>query len=348
MRRSQVARRQRRRSLGVAAFLGVLMLGAAACTAGSDSSAMHADAGLAVTDAAGTPDTVGTDTAGKPQGTKKDTSKSSQKALPVGNVDGRDVIRTAAVQVRLTLDPSITGQTPPADVDRAVRSVTTAAAAQARSAATGAGGYVSDSEQREGVYTVTARIPRAGYDAFLLRMGELGDVIGSNETSQDVTSQIADTASRITTMRASVARVRALLDEAKDVTTIVRIESQLTSREADLESLLAQQAALADQVTYSTVVVSFSARSAPVDEAVVAPAVDERSGFVKGLAAGWHALVAFLTWVAAVFGAVLPFLPVVIVVAVAAGLVRRWVRNRKAPIGGDHPSPPSGPAPAAA
>jgi len=323
-------------------FIGITLLGAAACTAGDDSSAPAAES---LDQAWSAPEAVAGSAAATAEGSVDAGLKTGSTPGDTGAknptvIDQRSVIRTAAVQVELTLDPSVTRDTPAADRDKAIREATAAGANKARAAATGAGGYISDSDQSGGVFTVTARIPQAGYDAFLGRIAALGDVVGSTEASQDVTGQVADTASRIKTMRASVDRVRALLADAKDIGTVVKIESQLTAREADLDALLAQQATMANQVDYSTVAVTFSAGFAPSVLAADTPAPAESNGFVKGVTAGWHAFVAFLTGVAAVVGAVLPFLPVVLVLLLVVGLGRRWSRRRtsKAP-GGDGQDP---------
>lgn len=254
-----------------------------------------------------------------------------QNGLLATDFDDRDVIRTANVQVEITLDPAITKETPEKEREKAMRNATATAANLARGAATGAGGYISDSEQLDNVYTITARVPKEGYDTFISAMSGFGDVVSSSETSQDVTGQVADTASRIKTMRASVDRVRTLLADAKDVSTVVKIEAQLTARESDLDSLLAQQAKMANQVAYSTIAVSFKAVLTPVakaEEVVVAAPAPEPNGFVKGLRGGWDAFVGFVTGVAAVLGAVLPFLPVIAIVIALIWLGVRWSRSR--------------------
>ena len=50
-----------------------------------------------------------------------------------------------------------------------------------------------------------------------------------------------DIASRLRSQQRSVARVRALLAQAKTIGEIVQVEGELSRREADLESLEAQQ-----------------------------------------------------------------------------------------------------------
>lgn len=50
-------------------------------------------------------------------------------------------------------------------------------------------------------------------------------------------------------------RIRALLAQADTIGDVLAIESELASREADLDSLVARRTALRDQVTTSTLTV---------------------------------------------------------------------------------------------
>ena len=70
------------------------------------------------------------------------------------------------------------------------------------------------------------------------------------------------------------------------------IEGQLAQREADLESLQAQQRALSAQTSFATITLSLVALTAPVAK----PKPADRGGFVGGLADGWHAFTKALGW----------------------------------------------------
>jgi hypothetical protein len=105
----------------------------------------------------------------------------------------------------------------------------------------------------------------------------------------------------------------------------VSIESELASREADLDALTSRLAVLRDQVAMSTLSVDLRGPAAPpvvVDEP--APA-----GWSSGLAAGWAGLQAVGTAAAAVAGFLLPMLPLVAVVLGLVWVVRRVVRGRR-------------------
>lgn len=213
---------------------------------------------------------------------------------------------------------------------RLVRTATIALAAadvgetvdRARDIAVTEGGYAGREQVREESATLTLHIPSDRFDQALDGLSELGEVVSRDQTSEDVTEQVVDLESRIATQRASVNRVRALLARASTVEEIVRIEQEVTTREADLESLEQRRQALAGQVAMSTVTIEVSRADAPPP----APREEESSGFLTGLSDGWGAFLDAGAATLQVIGAVLPFL---LVLAIPAVLVLRWRRRRR-------------------
>lgn len=150
-----------------------------------------------------------------------------------------------------------------------------------------------------GFGTLTLSVPSDQLDAALDRLAKIGTVLSRNTTAQDVTSEYVDTQSRLKTMTASVARVRALMAQAKDLGQVVQLEGELSRREADLESLQSQMDALKTSVERSTLTVSLST---PGNEPVAAG-----NGFLEGLRSGWDAFTASAGGLLLAVGAVLPF-----------------------------------------
>lgn len=95
-------------------------------------------------------------------------------------------------------------------------------------------------------------------------MGDLGEVLSLNVVAEDVTAQGADLDARIGALEVSITRLRQLLATAETTKDLIDIEAELTARQAELDSLVAQRAALSDQVAQSTLVVSVSPRSEAV------------------------------------------------------------------------------------
>lgn len=199
------------------------------------------------------------------------------------------------------------------------------ATAAARQVATRAGGHVeNESTERVDdthvVSRIVLRVPQERYDSVLAELAGAGRLLSRKADAKDVTDQVVDVDSRIATQRASVARVRTLMDRATKLADVVTLEGELSRRQADLEALLAQQAALKDQTTLATVTLELTEpESAPADDD------SDRPGFLDALAGGWNALVSAAAWLLVVLAALAPWLAVA---ALAYALWRWLVRPR--------------------
>lgn len=175
---------------------------------------------------------------------------------------------------------------------------------------------------------IAISVPVARLDAVLSDLSKLGTLIRRDSSTQNVTQQYADTEARLKTMRASVDRVRALMTKATDLTQIVNLESELSRRQADLESLEAQLAALKVSVERSPVYVSLT-----TDDGVVAAEPGE--GFLAGIRAGWKAFTDSVVVLMTILGALLPFA----VVLALLGLPLAMMWRRRQPKGASTPTP---------
>ncbi|MEU0331982.1 DUF4349 domain-containing protein [Streptomyces sp. NPDC006193] len=219
----------------------------------------------------------------------------------------------------------------------------------ARATAEEAGGYVGEESTRRDAggrerTRVVLRVPAEKYEEVLTGLQGAGKLVDRTVRAVDVTDRVVDVDSRIRSQRASVNRIRALMDRATRLSDIVSLEGELSSRQADLEALLARQASLKDRTDMATVTLSLS--EAPVRRA----AGDGTPGFTDALTGGWRVLVTLLRWTALALGAALPF------AALAGLLALLWLRAVRprlprrrgaspAPFG---PLPPARPAPESA
>ncbi|RKS77670.1 uncharacterized protein DUF4349 [Motilibacter peucedani] len=167
---------------------------------------------------------------------------------------------------------------------------------------------------------VVLRVPPARVDALVSGVEGYGDVLVRTRKDLDVTQQVQDVDARLANARASVARVRQFYARAKDVKDVVLMEGELSRRVADLESLEAQHATLSDSTTLATVTVTFVGRSAVVPV--------HRTGFTAGLHSGADAFAASVTVVLTALGAVLPFVPLALVVGMLGWWLVRSARRR--------------------
>lgn len=236
------------------------------------------------------------------------------KSAPEASVAGLDLstakirIATMSVQVRR-------GQSVAAKAD------------QAETIATAVGGDVDSDDREAGKYptaTLLLRIPPADLTNVLGQLSRLGVEKSRELSTRDVTSKVADVTSRVASAKDAIERLRVLYAQAHKVSDVIAIESELNDRESNLESLQAQARALAAET--STAAVTLTLTSAPHKAAPVPPKKPGRGGFVGGLMNGWHAFTATMSGVAAFFGAVLPFVLVLAVLALLGRLT--WLRLR--------------------
>ncbi|GAB2868746.1 DUF4349 domain-containing protein [Streptomyces deserti] len=284
-----------RRSVHPAQALAGILLAAAltltGCTGADDTAAGGSAADKAASRADGRE--------GAPGGYADGDASGTEASAPP-KVTASHIIRTASLTVQVE------------DVPKALD--------KARATTESAGGYVGDEtttrdEDGHEHTRVVLRVPVDRYEEVLADLEGAGKLIERSAKARDVTDQVVDVESRIKSQRASVARIRALMDQATKLSDVVTLEGELSSRQADLEALLAQQASLKDRTSLATITLSLS--ETPVKKAAKD---DDGPGFVDALAGGWDAFVTMLRWLAVAVGAVLPF------AAVAALIVLLWLR----------------------
>ncbi|MFI5621926.1 DUF4349 domain-containing protein [Nocardioides sp. NPDC051685] len=169
------------------------------------------------------------------------------------------------------------------------------------------------------------RIPSKSFDEAMADLEDTATLVDSNTTSTDVTTEVVDTEVRVKNARTSIERIRTLLSRAERIGDVISIESELARREADLNSLLAQQAALEDQTSLSTITVN-------IDRAAPGGSGDDDPGFLAGLSAGWDALGASARVLAIAIGAVIPWAPVVLLLLAPLWFLARRRNKVVAPV----------------
>jgi hypothetical protein len=177
--------------------------------------------------------------------------------------------------------------------------------------------HTDPANSRNDTATMSLRVPESAYDATIKSVEGLGVRIAEQRAVDDVTDQVVDTSSRVATAKAGLARVRTLLDRATSLGQVIDLESELSKREADLESLQRRLATLQRQVALATIDVTFS------HSATAKQASHHRSGFVGGITGGWHAFTRAGNGLLTAVGAVLPFALVLGAVAALVIVARR-------------------------
>jgi hypothetical protein len=215
------------------------------------------------------------------------------------------VVRTADLSVQVS------------DVDRAAATVLLWTAR--------AGGRVDgdDRASKDGARhaQLVLRLPPAKLDPAIDQVSRLGTEVSRTVHGQDVTAAHADVNARVAALRTSVGRLTGFLKASGSVTDLVALETQLSQRESELESTVAQQRALSDQIALCTLTVDLSVT--PVGTAGGHGSLP--SGFGSAVIGGLRVLLIAARWSLAVFGYLLPFGVLALAVLVPVG----WLRRRR-------------------
>jgi hypothetical protein len=115
--------------------------------------------------------------------------------------------------------------------------------------------------------------------------------------------QKVDLDARIQVLEAAIARLRELLTQAASTSDLVTVESALSERQAELDSLQSQRDYLSDQTLFATMSVSLIT---PEDATPADP-----DGFLDGLLRGWESILAFFAGVIVWAGILVPWVALV-------------------------------------
>jgi len=198
------------------------------------------------------------------------------------------------------------------------------AASEAVKITEGAGGRVDGRTEYapvngdQGSATLTLRLPADSLTRTLEKLKELGTVQEVSLNAADVTMQTQDLDARISALSASVDRLLTLLSSAVDTDTLIQLETAISDRQGELESLESQRRYFADQVALSTVTLNL--------QSVSAAPVQEPDTFLDGLIAGWNSFIAFFAGLIVVIGVLLPWL---VFLGIILGIVLFVLKRRK-------------------
>ena len=174
---------------------------------------------------------------------------------------------------------------------------------------------------------MTIRIPADKLNDFLLHVEGASNVISKQQSQDNVTLQYVDTESRVAALEAERDRLMELLEQAGDLSDLLKIEERLTDVLYDLESTTAKLRSLDNQVSYATV-------NLYIDEVKIFTETQEQtvwqriaSGFGGNLRNIGEDIVDFFIWL-------VTYSPQLIVIGgiiwLAVRIIRRTIKKRRA------------------
>jgi hypothetical protein len=196
-----------------------------------------------------------------------------------------------------------------------------AAMARVSTIASGAGGFVTESESNEGDRQARARIivrvPADRFEAVLTEMRRIGTVQLATTSGLDVTGEYTDVEARLRTLNATRESLQQVLSQARSVGDILAVRDRITEVQTQIEQLQGRKQVLDNQVALSTLQVTVYEPGGSVIESSNRSAWERA---VDGFTSTWSALLANAGAVVAVLIAM-----AVLATALSAGAI--WVRR---------------------
>ena len=111
-----------------------------------------------------------------------------------------------------------------------------------------------DGELASGMLTI--RVPSDRFEQAVARLKELGEVTSEDRTGQDVSREFVDLEARLRHAQTEEAFYLKLMGEAKTVSDMIQVQSQLSSVQLRIEEIQGQLQYLKDQTSFSTITVN--------------------------------------------------------------------------------------------
>ena len=195
-----------------------------------------------------------------------------------------------------------------------------------KSACEGQNGWIESSSENvnnaTGLRTayLTLRIPQSALDAYIAGTEGLGRITSRSESAQDVTESYQDTAARLETQKALMARLQALITESADLSDLLELESQNADTQYQIDRLQSSLNSTDRQVSYSTVNITLKEeKTVELTDTTVSLGDRIKSAIVTGV----NALESFLADMLVFLVAALPFIAIVAVVVIAVKIIRK-------------------------
>lgn len=279
---------------GLLAVVGTLVFALTSCSAspGGFSSSGHRDLGVADMNS----------TYSTPEMASLEEVRDFAESLP----EEPAIIRTGSASIRVS-DP-------------------VAAADEVTKLATSLGGsvesrYVNQSiEGRAASAELLVKIPSAKFDEAFNEFSTIGVLQNDQRSDNDVTLTKTDLTARVKALETSVTRLMSLLESASETSDLIEIETALSQRQQELDSLRAQLDSLQDQVLYSRVWVNLTT------DQVIPGGPDN---FWDGVVLGFQSFVKAMSAGLVILGILVPWITLAGIITLIIVIIVRAARKKK-------------------
>lgn len=197
------------------------------------------------------------------------------------------------------------------------------------------GGYYESSNLQQGTYydsysstahaarygDYTIRLPQDQFEAFLNAAGDVGHVVSSSSSSEDVGEEYYDIDIRLKTQQTKYERLLALLEKADNMENIIALENALSDVEYEIERLTGTLRKYDSLVGYSTITLRLNEVVKLTEQSKETASLGGRvsSAFSGGLKSVGQDLSDLAVWGAYHFIGILIFLAIAVAAAVFLG-----------------------------
>ncbi|MCE9558125.1 MAG: DUF4349 domain-containing protein [Armatimonadetes bacterium] len=137
--------------------------------------------------------------------------------------------------------------------------------------AKGLGGYVENSNfdssnSYSSTATVTLRVPSKQFDAAMVKLRGLGEILSESTSGEDVTGQVVDAEARLKTLRAQEYSYIEILKTTRRTGEVLAVRDRLYSVRQEIEQITAQRDSLKRMSSMSTITTTFVQKVVLEDE----------------------------------------------------------------------------------
>ncbi|MFO7820177.1 MAG: DUF4349 domain-containing protein [Halanaerobacter sp.] len=182
-------------------------------------------------------------------------------------------------------------------------------------------GYLANSNQWQSdrrYYRFTLKVPQKNFQTAIDELEKLGEIDNKRISSRDITREYIDLQSRLKSYQAQEERYLELLDQARNVEDILKIEKELNRVRRKIEQIQGQLNYYNNKVSFSTINVTFSEPK---------PVINNNSwGILDSLKQSIQEFVDSINAIIVISGALIPWL---VLTALLAFIIYKIWKNRK-------------------
>jgi len=187
------------------------------------------------------------------------------------------------------------------------------------------GGYIQDSritkDETGKMGHIAARMPHNNFEEFIMKLENLGEVTNKTINGNDITTQYFDTQARVNNFKKQEQRLLDILEKAKTVEEILKIENELNRVRYEIERLTSQLKQWDNLVELSTVNIYLRQAKTPQKKIKPLSFKDVYKQAVEAFIRTVNNILIFAGKVIVFFGSALPIIVVLAIPSVILFLV---------------------------